>query len=583
LLKGVIDTSMIASASDWLQRLAREFDLTHEDLYRVDLCCAELVTNVVSYAEAQYANTPLELHAAIEPQRLTLTVIDSAQAFDPRSVQVPPVAGSIEELQVGGQGIHLVREFSDACNYERTDGQNRLQLVFNLAVPTGAQEGKGLIPRRAERRDGAGRPSFPLQRSDGTTIESDQRCGSDRRAHGFLSSVQMFRNVPYSALEGVVDRFPVERLAVATTVLKRGESNMEVLVVLDGRLRVYLDQPGSGDSIEIGAGGCVGEMSVIDNQPVSAFVVADEGTTLLRIDGASFLNDVMTIPGVSRNLMSALSDRMRRGNEELIRRLRNELEMEHMQRELQYARSIQTSLLPREPLLPDDPRLDCVGRMCTAREVGGDLYDVFALDSERIFFVIADVCGKGLPAALFMVRAMAALRAQQGEPERPTRYTEQLAAHLNRQLCAYNDAKQFLTAFCGILDLGTRTLHYVNAGHNAPLLALGEGPFAYLVEPINPIVGMVEGLEYRAGEVRLTPRSVLLLYTDGVTEAEDGEANMLGEERLLARLNAAASRTARDLVDAVFAEVDEFAGDAPQSDDITVLAIRLVGAGGGFA
>jgi len=572
---------MIAATSDWLQWLTREFDLTHEDLYRIDLCSAELVTNVVSYAEPQYANTPLELQATIEQQRITLTVIDSAQAFDPLSVQTPRVAATIEELQVGGQGIHLAREFSDACSYERSNGQNRFQLVFNLALPTKTPKRKVLLSRSSERRRGTGQPSFPLQRGDGATIESDQRHESDRRANGYLSSVQIFRNVPYSALEGIVDRFPIERIVATTTVLKRGESNLDVLIVLDGRLKVYLDQPGTGDCIEIEAGGCVGEMSVIDNQQVSAFVVAEKGTTLLVIDGASFLNDVMTIPGVSRNLMSALSDRMRRSNEQLIRRLRNELEMQHMQRELQYARSIQTSLLPREPLFPDERRLDCVGRMCTAREVGGDFYDVFSLDSEHIFFAIADVCGKGLPAALFMVRAMGALRAQQGGRIRPASYTEQLTSRLNQQLCAYNDAKQFLTAFCGILDLQTLLLHYVNAGHNAPLLALGEGPFAYLTEPINPIVGMVDGLEYRSGEVKLTPHSVLLLYTDGVTEAEDRDVNMLGEDRLLARLNAATTRTARALVDAVFAEVSEFAGDAPQSDDITVLAIRLEGTGRG--
>jgi sigma-B regulation protein RsbU (phosphoserine phosphatase) len=579
VLKGLIDASMIAATSDWLQSLAQEFNLTHDDLYRLDLCAAELVTNVVSYAEAQYANTPLELHAVIEEQRMTFTVIDSAQAFDPLSLPAPRVASRIEDLQVGGQGVHLVREFSDACSYERSNGQNRFQIQFDLAVPTKTPQRQNLISRGPERRDGTRQPSFPLQHRDGTAIDSDRRRTPDRRANGYLSSVRIFRNVPYSALEGLVDRFPIERFVGTTTVLKRGELNKEVLVVLDGRLKVYLDQPGSGDSIEIEAGGCVGEMSVIDSQQVSAFVVADAGTTLLKIDGASFLNDVMTIPGVSRNLISALSDRMRRGNEELIKRLRNELEREHMQRELQYARSIQASLLPKEPLFPDDARLDCVGRMCTAREVGGDFYDVFALDSQRIFFVIADVCGKGLPAALFMVRAMAALRAEQGGWNRPASHAEQVTARLNQQLCAHNDARQFLTAFCGILDLETLTLHYVNAGHNAPLLALGEAPFTYLTEPINPIVGMVEALDYRSGEVQLKPHSVLLLYTDGVTEAEDHAVNILGEDRLLARVNAATTRAAGDLVEAVFEEVNEFVGGAPQSDDITVLAIRLDGAG----
>lgn len=568
---------MSVAASDWLRRLAEEFGLTHADLYRIDLCVTEIVSNVVKFAETRYANSPFELDAAIEERRIALTLIDQAQPFDPLSVPPPRVAKTIEELQVGGQGIHLVREFSDARRYERRDNRNRLELVFDLASPMKAPKAERAVSRHLERRRIPIPPPFPLLHRGGSVIEADRRSKADRRAKGYLSWAQIFRNVPYSALEDLVDRFPIQTVAATMTILTPGDVNSEVLIALEGRFRIYLDQPGAGEFIEIGVGGCVGEMSVIDNQPVSAYVVAEAGTKLLIVDAEPFLNEVMAIPNVSRNLMSALSERVRRTSEQMIKRLRRELEMEQVQRELRYAHSIQTSLLPKEPLFPDDPRLDCVGRMRTAREVGGDFYDIFPLGARHVFFVIADVCGKGLPAALFMVRALAALRAQSGGGAPPAGYAEQVTDRLNRQLCAYNDARQFLTAFCGILDLETLTLHYVNAGHNAPLLALGDAPFAYLAEPINPIVGMIDGMGYRAGEAKLTPHSVLLLYTDGVTEAEDKALGMLGEDRLLARLNAVTGRTALDLVDAVFAEVDEFAGSAPQSDDITVLAIRLSG------
>ena len=206
--------------------------------------------------------------------------------------------------------------------------------------------------------------------------------------------------------------------------------------------------------------------------------------------------------------------------------------------------------------------------------MGGDFYDIFFLDPSHVFFVIADVCGKGLPAALFMVRAIAILRAQSGFERQNDDYTSRLIAKLNDQLYEHNDAQQFLTAYCGILDLDSLTVRYINAGHNAPAIAIGSGAFEYRGEPINPFVGMVEGISYRTGEMQLTPGSVLLLYTDGVTEAEDTRGDMLGDDRLLARLNAAASRTARELVDAVFDEVTTFAAGAQQSDDITVLAIR---------
>src|SRR5512141_670257 len=124
---------MLAATSAWLQRLDEEFGLAHDDLYRIDLCSTELISNVVKFAEARYADLPLELDAAIEERRITLTLVDPAHAFDPLSLPPPRVAKTIEELQVGGQGIRLVREFSDACRYERRDNTNRLELAFDLA------------------------------------------------------------------------------------------------------------------------------------------------------------------------------------------------------------------------------------------------------------------------------------------------------------------------------------------------------------------------------------------------------------------------------------------------------------------
>ena len=573
LLTGPLDQSLIGAASGWLQSLGAEFNFSHEDLYRIDLCVEELVTNVVNYSDPQFASQPVNLHASIEAQRATLTLIDPAAAFDPFSRPPPKVANTLAEFEIGGQGVHLVHEFSDACRYERRDDTNRVELVFQLAQPTTSTPLSSKIPRSTDRRS---QLENPLPSPVGDSLH--RRGGKDRRALGFISWTQIFRGVPYAAVEDLVERLTIQEVAGELILLKPGDANDSVRVVLRGQLKVYLDQPGSGDFIDVGIGACVGEMSVIDHRPVSAYVVAEPGTQLLVIDNDSFLNKIMAIPRVARNLMSTLSGRMRRSDELTIRRMRKMLEMEQAQRELQYARSIQKSLLPREPLFADDARLDCVGRMCTAREVGGDFYDIFFLDPSHVFFVIADVCGKGLPAALFMVRAIAILRAQSGFERQSADYASRLIARLNDQLYEHNDAQQFLTAYCGILDLESLTVRYVNAGHNAPAIAMGDGAFEYRGEPINPFVGMIEGISYRAGEMQLKPGSVLLLYTDGVTEAEDTHGGMLGDDRLLARLNAAPSRTASALVDAVFDDVTHFAAGAQQSDDSTVLAIRCAAA-----
>ena len=221
-----------------------------------------------------------------------------------------------------------------------------------------------------------------------------------------------------------------------------------------------------------------------------------------------------------------------------------------------------------------ETRVDCTGRMRPAREVGGDFYDAFFLDDDNLFFAVGDVCGKGLPASLFMVRAISALRAQTGTNYLDPSYIPEVIARLNQQLCVYNDKQQFLTAFCGILNVATGDVRFVNAGHNPPLVSDAAGRFVYLEEPLNPIIGMIQGLVYRPGTVRLPSGATLLLFTDGVTEAESVNACMYGEERLLELVNMGTLDHASDLVRNVVENVEGFVGEAPQSDDITVLAIR---------
>jgi sigma-B regulation protein RsbU (phosphoserine phosphatase) len=534
-LSGLLNGDLVGATSHWLQALGDEFDFAHDDLYRIQLCFEELVNNVVDYSAARYAGHAVELRALIDARRVTLTLIDPAAGFDPLGHAPPPLATRIEDMPIGGQGIHLAREFSDAQRYERRDDKNHMTLVFELAQP----------PR-----------------------------GAEPRAPELMSTVQIFCGVTDAAIVAHIEQLPIQEIVGERLMLRRGDINDAVRVVLQGRLRVHLDQPQGSDFMTVLPGDCVGEMSIIDDTPVSAFVVAESGTRLLLIDAATFLDQLLAIPKVSRNLVSSLNSRTRRNDQLAIDRMRKLLQLEQAQRELQYARSIQASLLPQEPLFPGDARLDCVGRMCPAREVGGDFYDIFQLDARHLFFVVADVCGKGLPAALYMVRAIAALRVQSLHEAHTADYAARLMARLNEQMVAHNDAMQFLTAFCGILELPGLRLRYVNAGHNPPLLAQGGAGFRYLDEPINPMVGMIDGLEYRCGELRLEPGSLLLLYTDGVTEAENMAQGMFGEERLLARVDAITPRTAANVVDAVFDAVGAFAGAAPQSDDITVLAIR---------
>jgi sigma-B regulation protein RsbU (phosphoserine phosphatase) len=204
-----------------------------------------------------------------------------------------------------------------------------------------------------------------------------------------------------------------------------------------------------------------------------------------------------------------------------------------------------------------------------AREVGGDFYDVVALDPGRVLLAVGDVSGKGMPAALFMVRSITLLRAValRDDP------ADGLLARLNTLLCENNPSELFTTAFLAVVDAATGNLTCYNGGHPPPLISRGGAPFAPLALPRGLVVGIVEGVPYPAATVRLEPGDRLVVYTDGVTEAEDPAGRMFGEERLCATLDGCASRDAAGLVEAVRAAVRDFAGAAPQSDDMTLLAL----------
>jgi len=542
ILTGAIEPSFISAVSAWIHALFEEFAIGSDDVFRIDLCLEELIVNTLNYAAPEYQGTRFDVRTAISPQRIVIDLIDGAQPYDPIASHQPkaqPV--SLEDCTIGGFGVALVLESATSCRYARNDGKNHLELVFDLL--------------QAAR--------FP----DASHLPVSE----------ILSGTDMFRDVPQADCGSLLGGHPIQQFACETVLLRPGDPNDTVFIVLGGTLKIGLGTQDEGELFDVKVGGCVGEMSVIDHRPASAFVIANPETRLLIVAGEAFIQEFLAVPEISRNMLSALAERLRRHNDLVLKRVRLEAEMQLMQRDLGVAKEIQESLLPKEPLFADEQRLDCTGRMCTAKEVGGDFYDAFMLDPDNVFFVIGDVCGKGLPAALFMVRAVSALRAQSYGNYLEPGYTGNLIASLNRQLCTSNDKQQFLTAFCGILNLASGAIQYLNAGHNPPVITGADGKFAYLSEPINPIVGMIEGLVYEAGTINLPAGGVLLLYTDGVTEAETHDQSMYEEDRLLECLNTSPDKNAATLVTRVFDAVEQFVAGAPQSDDITVLAVGYRG------
>ena len=240
--------------------------------------------------------------------------------------------------------------------------------------------------------------------------------------------------------------------------------------------------------------------------------------------------------------------------------------------ELEYAREIQTSALPSHfPAFPNRNEIDIYALMKPAKEVGGDFYDFYFIDEKHLAFAIADVSGKGIPAALFMMRSKTLLKtyATYGIA------VADIFTNGNYQLGEENDADMFVTAWMGILNLETGELKYANAGHNRPLLRRKDGTFEYLKGPAGMVLAGVKNMVYKEQTLMLEPGDELFLYTDGVVEAKNADGEMYGDDRLNQSINRLIGKSAEETCKRIRQDVEEFYEGAPQFDDMTELMIRF--------
>ena len=243
-----------------------------------------------------------------------------------------------------------------------------------------------------------------------------------------------------------------------------------------------------------------------------------------------------------------------------------------IEQELEFARTIQDSALPKNFTFPRSD-FELYATMDPAKEVGGDFYDFFFVDQDKLALVIADVSGKGIPAALFMMRAKTAIRGLAESGSEPA----EILFRANKTLCEGNDAEMFVTVWLGIVDLTTGRMKCANAGHEYPMLMRAGGDFELFKDRHGLALAAMEGMRYREYEIELHPGDRLFVYTDGIPEAIDEREAQFGVERLTAALNAVKGEDLKDALPAIRRDIADFAGAAEQFDDITMLGFAYRG------
>ena len=247
---------------------------------------------------------------------------------------------------------------------------------------------------------------------------------------------------------------------------------------------------------------------------------------------------------------------------------------ERISMELDLAKAIQKNMIPNlYPAFPERKEFDIYARMEPAKELGGDFYDYYMIDRDHLALIVADVSGKGIPAALFMMASKAMINDQaKSRSHDPAK----ILKAVNKQMVANNSTGMFVTLWMGILEISTGKLRAANAGHEPPCLRQG-GEFELLKDEHSLVLGVREDTEYESYEIRLEPGDGIFVYTDGVTEATSAEEELFGSERLVAALNQAPEAGVTQLVDSVHHAMNAFVGDASQADDFTMLALKFYG------
>ena len=330
-------------------------------------------------------------------------------------------------------------------------------------------------------------------------------------------------------------------------------------------------------------GGMTGWINMNDVRLPVGSVIVDKGVWLgsgieETLDRVQYTKDTLLFSFVPKSLMFLLATLVcvniaEQGRKMVEKQRKLSENSARMETELRMATQIQEGMLPNiYPPFPERREFDIYGTMNPAREVGGDFYDFFLVDEDNLALVVADVSGKGVPAALFMMAAKIILANNAMMGLSPA----QVLAATNSSVCASNPEEMFITVWFGILEISTGRLTAANAGHEYPVLKQGDR-FELFKDRHGLVLGAMDGVKYKEYTIQLSPGDKIFLYSDGVPEATDSNNKLFGTDRMLEALNQRPESPARNILADVQEAVDEFVGTAEQFDDLTMLCLEYRG------
>jgi len=414
-----------------------------------------------------------------------------------------------------------------------------------------------------------------------------------------LRQVPLFSQLPATALEALADSIGRRQLGSGEILFHQGEPGLECFVILAGQLEVITFVHGDELRLDVyRPGQIIGEMALLDRSPRSATVRALEAADLVVLGEEAFKTLLSSNPELAMSLLRSGTTRMRNTNQRMIADLERKnaellaayeqlkaaqselIRLNRLEEELAVARRIQQSFLPRT--LPALPGWQLAAYSRGAQAVGGDFYDCIELADGHLGLVVADVCGKGVTAALFVALTRSLLRAASQAPwifqGRMVLDAESVLTGalwlVNDYICReHADSNMFITLFYAVLNPASGSLSYVNAGHNPPLLVTDGGASIHETDAGALPVGIMPSQSYEVLRTSIGPGERLVAFSDGITEAMDVAGEPYNDERLHAALRANAALETPELVATIIAEVDAYATGAPQADDITLLIV----------